>query len=99
MPPDLKLLVQVFIHNAATAVRMISGRRLSMAEMGAIAEQATVAVQTAYLRGKLAGRKVTNANPDSSTLVRHYDRLFAERQRPDPGFDDATTLPNTRTGD
>lgn len=83
LTPTLKLIVKVFINNAAVAVEMISGRQLSMAELGAIQEQVIAAIQAAYLRGKLETLKkvLKNEKPVDSTRVSYFDKLYAERQR------------------
>jgi len=88
MAPELKLIVNIFINNAAQAVRMISGRQLSMAELGAIKEQAIAAIQAAFLRGKIVTLKKVLGNgkdtPAKSVYVGYFDKLYA-RKRPSSG--------------
>lgn len=50
----LKIILEVFTRNAAAAVRYISGRQLSLAELGAIRQQAVVALKSAFLRGMVS---------------------------------------------
>jgi hypothetical protein len=65
MNPDVKLLLDVFTRNAAAAVRYVSGRALSLAELGAIREQATAFAKSVFLRGKLSkqNRLLQDFNP------------------------------------
>lgn len=47
----LKLLVDLFTRNIVAALRYVSGRELSLAELGAIREQCMSVLRSAYLKG------------------------------------------------
>lgn len=50
----LKIILEVFTRNAALAVKYVSGRALSLAELGAIREQFAAGLRAAFLRGMIA---------------------------------------------
>lgn len=51
--PKLKLLLQLYTHRVDSAVRYVSGRSLSLAELGAIREQCAAVLRSAFLAGML----------------------------------------------
>ena len=53
LDPHVKLTLEVFTRNVAAAVRYVSGRAISLAELGAIREQAVAAFKSVYLRGMM----------------------------------------------
>lgn len=55
---QLKLLVDMFTRNAFAGVQYISGRALSLAELGVLREQARWMTHAAFLRGKLARQRL-----------------------------------------
>lgn len=72
---ELKLLLQRFTNNAAAAVRAISGRVLSLAELGAIREQAAAVLRSAFLRGMIEKQ---------NRLAAHFEPWDIENDPTDP---------------
>lgn len=68
---QLKVLVDVFTRNVERAMRYVSGRALSLAELGAIREQCAAVLRAAYLRG----------------MVSRFNRLSAAQSPWDPDND------------
>jgi hypothetical protein len=60
--PKLSILLQRFTHNTASAVRYISGRALSLAELGAIREQCAAVLRSAFLAGMVEKNNKLLAN-------------------------------------
>jgi len=62
--PKLAIILDVFTRNTAAAVRYLSGRALSLAELGTIREQCSAALKAAYLAGKLDRFNIQAAHLD-----------------------------------
>ena len=73
--PELSILLQLFTNRSYAAVRSISGRVLSQAELGAIREQAAAVLRSAYLRGKIDKQNLMSA---------HYEPWDEDNDPTDP---------------
>lgn len=59
---QIKLQLDMFTRNVVKGIRYISGRMLSMAELGVIREQAAVALRNMFLRGQITRHNKLQAN-------------------------------------